>query len=355
MTNSAAKPRKNRASEETSSGAEAERQERRAGRAGLSSAACLLCASVCAVLACVVVRQNARLAEVEEKFALLLPGRTAGCSELERRLGTLSEKCEDLQATLGTLEDQIPHAVVSDLEKDVTQLKAWSTGLTKKRQQFQERLSALAQAVESIEDRTSTITTDVTAKVSLVRTDVRRMGGLESDVESLLTKTGQLEERLAQAEKTMVRRIGDLLAGSIDRVSNLKSASERNTQSLEQMRKRIPELAAADRRLGEQLLALESGRARLLKTVTFAGDLKPKVFTIQKDYAALEPQLADLTLRIGKVAEDLMRHEQDLAQLKENVANLSSVHGDNREVHPWASAPSHLSDLTGKNTQKDEL
>lgn len=199
---------------------------------------------------------------------------------------------------------------------------SWSSEATAKWQQSKEKLSALGRAVEGIEERTSSITRDMTAKVAAVRTDVRRMGGLETDVESLLSRTGQLEEAVATAERTMVKRMAEILAGSIDRVSNLKSATERNAQRLEQMRKQIPELLNTDGQLSERILALESGRARLMRTVTFAADLKPKVFTIQRDFTGLEPRLDDLTLRIGQLAEELIKSEKDLGELKASLASF---------------------------------
>ena len=131
-----------------------------------------------------------------------------------------------------------------------------------------------------------------------MRTDVRRMDGLQSEVESLLAQVGELEDKTAAIERSMVKRIGDVLGASIDRMAGLRAASERDAQALEQLRRRIPELAAADKQLSDRLRELESGRARLIRTVTFAGDLKPKVATIKRDFAAFEPQLADLTLRI---------------------------------------------------------
>lgn len=161
-----------------------------------------------------------------------------------------------------------------------------------------------------------------------MRTDVRRMGGLEADVETLLGRAGELEERVAAAERAMVKRMAELLASSIDRVSGLKSTTGSNAQRLDLMRQRIPELQAADAQLSERIVALESSRARLMRTVTFAGDLKPKVFTIQRDFSAVEPRLDDLTLRIGQLATDLMQSERDIGGLRDSLASLGVAQGD---------------------------
>ncbi|CAG5927482.1 unnamed protein product [Menidia menidia] len=230
---------------------------------------------------------------------------------------------DGLGAQRGAVQPQL-----EGLEQDVGRLREWAAGLTEKRAQLQGSLSGLRDAMEQIQERTSAITKDFSNKVSAVRTDVRRMDGLHSELESLLTQVGELEDKAAQAERSMVGRISDVLASSIDRVSNLRSASERNAQAIEQLRRRIPELTLADQQLSERLRELESGRARLIRTVTFARDLKPKVASIKRDFGAFEPQLSDLTLRIGRLAEDLSRREQEITELRQTLSNLTAVEGD---------------------------
>uniref|UniRef100_A0A8B9J630 IKBKB interacting protein n=1 Tax=Astyanax mexicanus TaxID=7994 RepID=A0A8B9J630_ASTMX len=290
----------------------------------LKTAVSLLSLTACLLLAWVVIQQNARFNEVEEKYRHLHE-KTADLLLLEERLGTVSKKCEGVQLLLESKEVRSPISHLSRLEKEVSQLKDWSSSLNERRQQMQEKMAALLEAVQRIENRTTAISSDVTAKVASVRTDVRRMGGLEGEVDALLSRTGQLEDKVNNAEKQMVKRVGEVLAASIDRISSLKSSTEKNTQSLEKIRKQIPELSATDKKLYDRIVALESSRAKLVRTVTFASELKPKVFTIKQDFAMLEPQLADIIFRIGNLAEDVMKREEDIIQLKQSLTNFMTV------------------------------
>ncbi|KAM4615286.1 inhibitor of nuclear factor kappa-B kinase-interacting protein isoform 2-T2 [Polymixia lowei] len=310
----------------------------------LKTIICILSLAVCGVLTWVVLQQNERFSEIEGKYKLLNE-KTASLFDVEEEVLKVSKKCERVQVMLEGLGGQqgALRPQLEGLERDVSQLKEWASGLTEKRAQLQTSLTELTEAVGQIEQRTSAITNDVTNKVASVRTDVRRMDGLQSEVESLLTQVGELEDKTAQAERSMVRRIGDLLAGSIDRVSILRASSERNAQAIEQLRRRIPELATADRQISERLRELESGRARLIRTVTFAGDLKPKVAAIKRDFGAFEPQLSDLTLRVGRLAEDLTKREQEIAELRQTLTNLTAVEGDlgvtTKQVSEMADIP----------------
>ncbi|KAG9280380.1 inhibitor of nuclear factor kappa-B kinase-interacting protein isoform X2 [Astyanax mexicanus] len=261
-------------------------------------------------------RRNARLLErTEEEDA----------KRVQSHLDWNTGQCEGVQLLLESKEVRSPISHLSRLEKEVSQLKDWSSSLNERRQQMQEKMAALLEAVQRIENRTTAISSDVTAKVASVRTDVRRMGGLEGEVDALLSRTGQLEDKVNNAEKQMVKRVGEVLAASIDRISSLKSSTEKNTQSLEKIRKQIPELSATDKKLYDRIVALESSRAKLVRTVTFASELKPKVFTIKQDFAMLEPQLADIIFRIGNLAEDVMKREEDIIQLKQSLTNFMTV------------------------------
>lgn len=171
------------------------------------------------------------------------------------------------------------------------------------------------------------------------------MDGLQSELETLLTHLGELEDKTTQVEHSMVKRIGDVLASSIDRITNLRSSSESNTRAIEQLRKRLPELTATDKQISERLRELESSRARLIRTVTFASDLKPKVAAIKRDFGGFEPQLSDLTLRIGRLAEDLTNREQEIAELRQTLANLTAVEGDLSVTTKQVSEIADLSDL----------
>ncbi|XP_029318405.1 inhibitor of nuclear factor kappa-B kinase-interacting protein isoform X2 [Cottoperca gobio] len=318
----------------------------------IRSLMCVLSLAACGALSWMVLQQNERFSQIEEKYKSL-QGKTSSLFDMEEEVLKVSKKCESVQLMLERLGGQQgalrPH--LEGLEQDVSRLQEWASGLNEKRAHLQTSLSSLRDTVGQIEERTSAIAKDFANKVASVRTDVRRMDGLHSELESLLTQVTELEEKTAQVEHSMVKRIGDVLAGSIDRVSNLRAASERNTQAIEQLRRRVPELTTADQQISERLRELESTRARLIRTATFASDLKPKVGAIRRDLEAFEPQLSDLTLRIGRLAEDLMKREQEVAELRQTLANLTAVEGDLSVAIKQVREIADISDIGEMNRQ----
>ncbi|XP_062239323.1 inhibitor of nuclear factor kappa-B kinase-interacting protein isoform X2 [Platichthys flesus] len=307
---------------------------------------CVLCVAACGALSWMVLQQNQRFSLMEEKYKSL-QGKTSSLFNMEEEVLRVSQKCESVQLMLEGLGGQLGalRPQLEALEQDVGRLKEWASGLTEKRAQLQTSMDALREAVGQIEGRTSSITMDFANKVASVRTDVRRMDGLHSELEALLAQVGELEDKTTQMEHSMVKRIGDVLTSSMERVSSLRAASERNTQAIEQLRKRVPELTAADNEISERLRELESGRARLIRTLTFASDLKPKVANIRRDFGAFEPQLSDLTLRIGRLAEDLTHREQEITELRQTLTNLTAVEGDLSVTTKQLSEIADMSDI----------
>ncbi|XP_057180838.1 inhibitor of nuclear factor kappa-B kinase-interacting protein isoform X2 [Triplophysa rosa] len=280
-----------------------------------------LVALAVSVVVMILYQHSSRFTEIKEQYDDLYE-KTRRVLELQSQMSSVSDKCERVQSLMSSLKRPPAVSHLESLDVEVSRLKEKFSNLTRQRQRLQENLSGLVQAVQNVENRTLAISSDVMSKVASVRTDVRRMSGLEGEVEDLLSQTNTLEEKVAQTEKLMIKRIADLLAGSIDRVSAVKSTTERNAQRLDHMAKLIQDLSTANSELSERILTLESAQAKMLKMSTFAADLKPKVFTIRQDFIVLESKLSELTLRIGLIAEDVMREEQ-LTEMKNHQPYMS--------------------------------
>ncbi|CAH2276269.1 inhibitor of nuclear factor kappa-B kinase-interacting isoform X2 [Pelobates cultripes] len=209
------------------------------------------------------------------------------------------------------------------LQRDISSLKAWSSTISEKREQLEGNLTTLQTAITKIETSTVAITKDVSMKINAVKTDVRRISGFESDINSLMESVDQLETKLDKVEKTTVQSIGDSLAASIDRFNELKDEISRNSERVDLMKKRLGELRSNFSNNSEKLQDLESDRIKVIQAVHFANDLKPKVFTIRKDMSQVENTLNDLSLRIGRLAHDLLGREKEIVLINDKLYNLT--------------------------------
>ncbi|CAI9166452.1 unnamed protein product [Rangifer tarandus platyrhynchus] len=183
---------------------------------------------------------------------------------------------------------------------------------------------------------------DVGLKITTIKTDIRRMSGLVTDVASLTDSVQELENKIEKVDKNTVKNIGDLLSSSIDRTAMLRKTASENSQRINSAKKILSELQGDFNKHTDRFLSLESDRAKVLKTVTFANDLKPKVYNLKKDFSRLEPLINDLTLRIGRLVTDLLQREKEIAFLKEKISNLTTVRA---EIKDMKDEIKHISDM----------
>ncbi|TFK03349.1 Inhibitor of nuclear factor kappa-B kinase-interacting protein [Platysternon megacephalum] len=221
---------------------------------------------------------------------------------------------------------------VKHLQEDLYGMKTWSKSIIQKKEELQENLTTLFHAVVKVEQSTASVAKDVSLKIATVKTDIRRISGLVSDVTSLTDSLQALEDKVDKAEKKTVQNIGDLLTSSIDRTAKLRSFASDNTKRIEQIKITLSDLRVDFNKHSDRLLNLESNRAKVLKTVTFANDLKPKVYNLKKDFARLEPMINELTLRIGRLVDDILQREKEIVFLNEKLSNLTTVQTEIKDM-----------------------
>ncbi|KAJ6656400.1 hypothetical protein lerEdw1_003903 [Lerista edwardsae] len=211
------------------------------------------------------------------------------------------------------------------LQEEVYTMQIWSNKLIQEEEELQQNLTSLFHTVTKYEESTTSVTKHLSVKIATVKTDIRRISGLEADVTLLEENLLTLENKVDKTEKTTVQSIGDLLTNSIDRTAKLRSSASENARQIEQIKTKLSELNANISQNSDKLFDLESDRAKVLKTVAFANDLKPKVHNLKKDFAHLEPMVDELTLRIGRVLEDLLERQKEIAFINKKLSNLTSI------------------------------
>ncbi|KAL6092960.1 hypothetical protein STEG23_002906 [Scotinomys teguina] len=211
-------------------------------------------------------------------------------------------------------------------------MKIWSSGMTEKHGQLRNTLTSLSQDVTKVDQGTTSTAKDVGLKITSVKTDIRRISGLVTEVASLADSVQELGHKVEKVETVTVENIGGLLSSSIDRTAALRKTAEENSRRIDSLTKRLAELQGDFDKHAERFLSLERDRAKVLKAVAFANELKPKVYNLKKDFLRLEPLVNDLTLRIGRLGSDLLQREKEIAFLKEKISNLTIVQAEIKDI-----------------------
>ncbi|KAM5255060.1 inhibitor of nuclear factor kappa-B kinase-interacting protein isoform 2-T2 [Hipposideros larvatus] len=291
----------------------------------------LLSLGTCLGLAWFVFQQSEKFAKVENQYQLLKI-ETKEFQELQSKISLISEKCQKSEAIMEQLKSFQIIAHLRRLQEEIYEVKTWSNKITEKQNILNINLTTLSQDVTKIDQSTISMAKDVGLKITTIKTDIRRISGLVTDVTSLTDSVQELEKKIEKVEKNTVKDIGDLLSSSIDRTAMLRKTASENSQRINSVKKILSELKNDFSKHTERFLSLESDRAKILKTVTFANDLKPKVYNLKKDFSRLEPLVNDLTLRIGRLVTDLLQREKEIAFLNEKISNLTIVQAEIKDI-----------------------
>ncbi|KFP04992.1 Inhibitor of nuclear factor kappa-B kinase-interacting protein [Calypte anna] len=280
--------------------------------------------ALCLVLTWFLFQQSGQIANMEKKYSFLQQ-EAKKFLDVENKFNLISEKCEKTWNLVKHLEDLQVFSHIKHLQEDTYTMKTWSSSIIKKQEELQKNLTTLFHAVSSVEQSAASVAKNVTLTIVTVKTDIRRISGLVSEMAALTDSLQTLEDKVEKGEQKIIKTIGDLLTSSIDRSAELQSLASSNTIKMEQIKTALSELRSDFNKHSDRLLNLESDRAKVLKTVTFANDLKPKMHKLKKDFAILEPLINDLTLRVGRLVEDILGREKEITLLNEKLANLTRV------------------------------
>ncbi|XP_041882445.1 inhibitor of nuclear factor kappa-B kinase-interacting protein isoform X2 [Corvus kubaryi] len=284
----------------------------------------LISLAVCLVVTWFLFQQSGQFADLERKYNFLQ--QEAGkILDVGNKVNLISEKCEKTWNLMKQLEDLHIISHIKYLQEDIYTMKTWSSSIIKKQEELEKNLTSLFHAVSSAEQNAASVAKNVTLTIVTVKTDIRRISGLVSEMTALTDSLQTLEDKVEKGEKATVKNIGDLLTSSIDRSTKIQSLASSNARKIEQIKTALSELRSDFNKHSDRLLNLEGDRAKVLKTVTFANDLKPKMYKVKKEFAILEPLINDLTLRIGRLVEEVLRREKEIALLNEKLANLTRV------------------------------
>ncbi|KFR15104.1 inhibitor of nuclear factor kappa-B kinase-interacting protein isoform X2 [Opisthocomus hoazin] len=287
--------------------------------------------AVCLVLTWFLFQQSNQLADMEKKYNFLQQ-EAEKFLDVENKVNLISEKCEKTGILMEQLEDLQVISHIKHLQEDIYTMKTRSSSVIKKQEQLQKNLTTLFHAVSGVEQNTASVAKNITLMIVTVKTDIRRISGLVSDMTALTDSLQTLEDKVEKGEKKTIKNIGDLLTSSIDRSTKLQSLASSNARKIEQMKTALSELRTDLNKHSDRLLNLEGDRAKVLKTVTFANDLKPKMYKLKKDFVVLEPLINDLTLRIGRLVEDVLEREKEIALLNEKLANLTRAQTEIKDM-----------------------
>ncbi|KAF7647701.1 hypothetical protein LDENG_00167930 [Lucifuga dentata] len=288
----------------------------------LKSIMCLLSFAVCGALSWVVLQQNERFTEIEEKYKVL-HGKTASLFDMEEEVLKVSKKLaaseDDLQAALSTvslakrLQDDIStlHAAVMAMQADENaasrDLQTVNAHFLNVTETWQGRLSAITSDLTTLKAESREAHAGATKRVNEAE---RRARSLAERLEELEDSTKRNARALERTEEDDTRRAQDQLDWNTKQIHNLQnqisSLARREAELNSQLQEHIPKAQECEAHLPEVEEAVRS------------------ILKLGADLSGLEKRLEEVTLQVFVTEDSMLKALSEILELRQELDTLQA-------------------------------
>lgn len=288
----------------------------------IRSILCLLSLAACGALSWVVLQQNGRFSEIEEKYRVL-HGKTSSLFDMEEEVLKVSKKLaaseDDLQEALSTvslatqLQQDIStlHAAVMVMQADENSasrdLQMVNTHFLNVTETWQERLAAITSDLAALKAELREAHAGATEQVNEAE---RRARSLAERLEELEDSTKRNARAMERAEEDDAKRAQDQLDWNTKQIHNLEehisSLNKREAELSSQLQEHIPRAQECEEHLPEVEAAVRS----ILK---LGGDL-----------SGAEKRLEEVTLQVFGTEDSMLKALNEILEIRQELDTLQA-------------------------------
>ncbi|XP_039891383.1 inhibitor of nuclear factor kappa-B kinase-interacting protein isoform X1 [Simochromis diagramma] len=288
----------------------------------IRSVMCLLSLAACGALSWLVLQQNEKFSQIEEKYRSL-HGKTSSLFDMEEEIVRVSEKLaaseDDLQDALSTI------SLVTKLQQDISTLHAAVTTIQADESSASRDLEKVnahfLNVTETWQESLAAITTDLTSLKSesrdthagateRVNEAERRIRSLAERLEELKDSTKRNARALERTEEDDVKRAQDQLDWNTKQIHKLEEQigilNKREAELSSQLQEHIPRARACEEHLPEVEEAVRS----ILK---LGGDL-----------SGMEKRLEEVTLQVFGTEDSMLKATNEILEIRQELDTLQA-------------------------------
>ncbi|XP_035764550.1 inhibitor of nuclear factor kappa-B kinase-interacting protein [Neolamprologus brichardi] len=288
----------------------------------IRSVMCLLSLAACGALSWLVLQQNEKFSQIEEKYRSL-HGKTSSLFDMEEEIVRVSKKLaaseDDLQDALSTislvtkLQQDIStlHAAVTTIQadessasRDLEKVNAHFLNVT---ETWQESLAAINSDLTSLKAESRDTHAGATERVNEAE---RRIRSLAERLEELKDSTKRNARALERTEEDDVKRAQDQLDWNTKQIHKLEEhigiLNKREAELSSQLQEHIPRARACEEHLPEVEEAVRS----ILK---LGGDL-----------SGMEKRLEEVTLQVFGTEDSMLKATNEILEIRQELDTLQA-------------------------------
>uniref|UniRef100_A0A8C6UCV1 IKBKB interacting protein n=1 Tax=Neogobius melanostomus TaxID=47308 RepID=A0A8C6UCV1_9GOBI len=294
--------------------------EKRSSCFDLRSISCVLSLTACAALSWIVLQQNERFSEMEEKFRLLHI-KTSPLIAMEEELQNVSKKLaaseDDLKDALSTfsmtsgLQQDIStlHAAVMAIQADeksashdLQEVNAHFLNVT---ETWQQHLVVINSDLVALKSESRDAHAEATEKVNVAE---RRVKSLEERLEELEDSTKRNARALERTEGDDVKRAQDQLDWNTKQIQKLKDQigglAQRESELSSQLQEHIPKAEECELHLPKVEEAIRS------------------IVRLASDLSGTEKRLEELTIQVFGTEDSMLKAVNEILQMRQELDTL---------------------------------
>ncbi|XP_074553801.1 inhibitor of nuclear factor kappa-B kinase-interacting protein isoform X1 [Halichoeres trimaculatus] len=288
----------------------------------MRSLMCLLSLSACGALSWMVLQQNERFSQIEEKYKFL-HGKTSSLFDMEEEVLKVSKKLaaseDDLQEALSTvslatrLQQDISalHSAVMAMQDDENSasrdLQTVNAHFLNVTETWQERLAVISSDLTALKAESREAHAGATDRVNEAE---RRAGTLEERLEELEDSTRRNARALERTEEDDAKRAQDQLDWNTKRIHNLEvqisTLSKKEAELSTQLEEHIPKAQECE----EHLPQVEEAVRSILR---LGGDL-----------SAAEKRLEEVTLQVFGTEDSMLKALSEILEIRQELDTLQA-------------------------------
>lgn len=295
-------------------------EEKRSSCFDVKSISCILTLTACAALSWVVMQQNERFSEIEEKFRLLHL-KTSPLISMEEELQKVSKKLaaseDDLQVALSTV------SMASGLQKDISTLHAAVMAIQADEKSashdLQEVNAHFLNVTETWQQRLGVVNSDLVALKSESR---KAHTEATEKVNEAERRAKSLEEKLEELEDSTKRNARALERTEGDDVKRAQDQLDWNTKQIQKLKDQISSLAQSESKLSSQLQEHIPKAEECEQHLPKVEEAVRSIVRLASDLSGTEKRLEELTLQVFGMEDSMLKALNEILQIRQELDTL---------------------------------
>ncbi|XP_017266979.1 inhibitor of nuclear factor kappa-B kinase-interacting protein isoform X1 [Kryptolebias marmoratus] len=288
----------------------------------MRSLMCLLSLAACGALTWVVLQQNERFSQIEEKYKTL-QGKTSSILDMEEEMVKVSKKLaaseDDLQEALSTA------SLATRLQQDVSSLRAaivaMQTDENSASRDLQSVNAHFLNVTEMWQERLAAVTSDLAAIKVEAREAHARATGWVNEAER---RTRTLAERLEELEDSTKRNARALERTEGDDAKRTQDQLDWNTKQIHKLEEQIGILSKREAELSSQLQEHVPRAQACEEHLPQVEEAVRSILKLNGDLSGAEKRLEEVTLQVFGTEDSMLKALNEILEIRQELDTLQA-------------------------------